>query len=376
MLHALAADHDVAALTGGDWDPAETNQFYGTKIPESLTRLVVPPPWRWLSRLHDDQLTRLRMSAVLREARRLAAAFDLLITADNFAAFAKPGIQYVHFPARLQPAPARMKAVVEIYFWVCERLLGAPWSDAARNLTLANSRWTADGLARLGEVGSSTVLYPPVIDPGEGLPWEQRDDVFLCIGRFHGSKRLETSIAIVEQVRARALPQARLVIVGSAVDAAYTRRMRELAARAGAWIEFREDLSRAELNTLMGRSRYGVQAMEDEHFGMATAEMTRAGCLVFAQRGGGSPEVLNHEEALLWSTPAEVAARFERLDVAGLRTRLRAHARSFGTERFAAELRRIVATSTAGSLHRPSTPHRSPSPQAGRRADRSAGRSS
>ena len=34
----------------------------------------------------------------------------------------------------------------------------------------------------------------------------------------------------------------------------------------------------------MGRSRYGIQAMENEHFGMATAEMTRAGCLVFAHR--------------------------------------------------------------------------------------------
>ena len=70
-----------------------------------------------------------------------------------------------------------------------------------------------------------------------------------------------------------------------------------LAAAHGDWIEFREDLSRVELNRLMGRSRYGIQAMENEHFGMATAEMTRAGCLVFAHDSGGSPEVLNDESA-------------------------------------------------------------------------------
>ena len=33
--------------------------------------------------------------------------------------------------------------------------------------------------------------------------------------------------------------------------------------------------------------------MEGEHFGMATAEMMRAGCLVFAHRSGGSLEVVD-----------------------------------------------------------------------------------
>ena len=33
--------------------------------------------------------------------------------------------------------------------------------------------------------------------------------------------------------------------------------------------------------------------MENEHFGYGPAEMTRAGCLVFAHNSGGSTEVLN-----------------------------------------------------------------------------------
>ena len=77
------------------------------------------------------------------------------------------------------------------------RCVGAPWTDAAANLTLANSRWTAGGLERLGEVSKPIVLYPPVLDPGEGLPWSDRDDTFLCIGRFHGSKRIELAMSIV-----------------------------------------------------------------------------------------------------------------------------------------------------------------------------------
>lgn len=298
-------------------------------------------------------MTRLRLSSVLRYARDLSDEADLVITADNFGAFRKPGIQYVHFPAHLQPSPARWTAIVTMYFSACNVLLRGRWIDAAQNITLANSQWTADGLARLGEVSRPTVLYPPVIDPGEGLPWQQRDDVFLCIGRYHGAKRIEQTISIVQKIRQSALPHARLKVVGSAVDAEYTQRLRRLVARLEAdWIEFHEDLSRDALNRLMGRSRYGMQSMEYEHFGMATAEMTRAGCIVFAHRSGGSPEVLNQEDGLLFESEDDAVEKFQRLDAAAIRPRLRAHSARFSAERFVEQFRSIVATSVGGSQDR------------------------
>ena len=352
MVHALADRHDVTTLTARDWSVRETNGFYGTSIPDRVTRLVVPAPWRWLSGLPENRLSRLRMCSVLRYARPLATQYDVLITADNYAAFAKPGLQYLHFPADLHPEPTRLKPIVDIYFTLCDRVLGAPWTDAANNVTITNSHWSAAGLERMGHVSTPIVLYPPVIDPGAGLPWDQRDDVFLCIGRFHGSKRIEMAISIVQRIRADALPNARLIIVGSPVDTEYTTRIHGTAARAGAWIEFREDISRADLNQLMGRSRYGIQAMEHEHFGMATAEMTRAGCIVFAHRSGGSPEVLNNEDALLWVNEDDAVAKFARLDVEDLRARLREHARSFSAEAFVERFREIVAMSAGGTRGR------------------------
>ena len=350
MVHALAGEHDVETMTGSDWTERETNAFYGTAIPEGrVTKHVIPAPWRWLSGLPEDRVTRLRMSAVLHYARPLASRFDLLVSADNFAAFPKPGLQYVHFPADLQPQPAKLKPLVDIYFSACDWLAGATPSDAARNLTLANSRWTATGLEHNGEITKPLVLYPPVLDPGEGLPWDQREDAFLCVGRFTGSKRIELAMSIVGRARAAALPNARLIIVGSAVDREYTTRVQRLAARYGDWIEFREDLSREELNRLMGRIRYGVQAMADEHFGMATAEMTRAGCLVFAHNSGGSPEVLNNETALLWSTENEAVWKIVNLrHIEALRERLKSHCKVFSTESFVKSFREIVAAFDAG----------------------------
>jgi len=348
MVHALAGRHDVATLTERRWSARETNAYYGTAIPDgTVSQHLVPARWRWLAPLREARLTRLRSASVYGASRRLASRYDLMITAEYYAVFPRPGIQYVQFPAPLHPRPERLPAIVNAYFALCEWVLGGPWTGASHNLTLANSQWTAHGIRRLGELSNPIVCYPPVLDPGPGAAWADRDDTFLCIGRFDVPKRIELSVAIVRDVRSRSLPNARLVIVGSPVDADYTSRLRRLAA-GESWIEFREDLSRADLNALMGRSRYGIQAMVDEHFGMATAEMTRAGCLVFAHCSGGTQEVLNQEDALLWTTEADAVTRIaelardspERIDA--LRSRLRQNADTFSTASFIERFGAIV----------------------------------
>lgn len=351
MVHALATRHEVSTLTATAWSPDDTNLFYGTAIAaDRVTRLVIPPPLSWLAQMPDHRGNRLRLCSVLRYARRLADRFDVMVTADNYGAFARPGIQYLHFPAELQPTPTRLAPIVNLYFAFCDWLVGIPWTAAAANLTLANSRWTAEGVAQKSADKSGAlprVLYPPVADPGEGKPWEQRTNTFLSIGRFHGSKRMEIGMAIVRRVRTEVMPDARLVIVGSAVDRVYTRRLHRLAARDRDWIYFQEDLSRAELNGLMGRCRYGIQAMENEHFGMAAAEMTRAGCIVFPHGSGGSIEVVDNDPRLLWRTETDAVALIaavanDAVARDAIRARLRAHSATFSTERFVDQFNGIV----------------------------------
>lgn len=349
MAHALYDVHEVGTLTAVPWPVAATNAFYGTSIPEhAITQHIAPAPWRWLAGLREDRLTRLRMASVYGHARTLVSRYDLMITAEYYAAFPKPGIQYVQFPARLRPTAQRLPPVVNAYFALCSWLLGAPWTDAARNTTLVNSRWTASRVEQLGELPSPIVLYPPVLDPGGGLPWGDRHDTFLVLGRFHESKRIEQAMSIVARLRARTLPRARLLIVGSVVNRGHAERLRAAAACHGGWIEFHEDLSRTELNRLMGQSRFGIHAMVDEHFGMATAEMTRAGCVVFAHRSGGSREVLNDEDSLLWSDEADAVEKISAVlaaDPGPLRSRLLTHAAQFSPEAFIERFRSIVANS-------------------------------
>jgi hypothetical protein len=81
---------------------------------------------------------------------------------------------------------------------------------------------------------------------------------------------------------------------------------------------------------------------------MATAEMTRAGCIVFAHRSGGTQEVLNHEDALLWATDQEAVTRIAAMAgqpaeaIDALRLRLLEHSRQFSIEHFVERFRAIV----------------------------------
>ena len=348
MLQALVGDHEVGTLTEHAWTPAAVDRFYGTR----LTGASIP---QWHSRgaatclrQTGARLDRLRMSSLLRKARRVGREFDLLITADNYAAFDRPGIQYLHYPLPLRPVPDRYGPLVHAYYVVCDAVSGLSFEAARKNRTLVNSRWTAERVADL----HPEVLYPPVADPGKGLPWPNRVNTFLCVGRFHGSKRLETVVSILDRVRA-AQRDVSLTFVGSNVDAEYTERIRRLAG-ARPWITILEDLSQAELFLSMRRCRYGIHAMENEHFGIAPAEMARAGCVVFAHESGGLVEVLNGRAELLWQN-AE-AAVVQILAVMGddalqreLSTALVAHARRFAADRFVRDFRRIVATTAPPS---------------------------
>ena len=330
MVHALANDgHEVTTVTESEWQPGDTNAFYGTAIPDSVDRIVTPSWQRGLSQLGEGRLTRLRMSLVLGRARKAMPAHDLCVTADNFTAFPMPGIQYVHFPAKIRPP---RPPLVEAYFSLCDQIAGAPASGASTNATLVNSRWTGERLTSLGEIRHATVLYPPVIDPGPGLHWAARENVLLCVGRFHPSKRIETVIRIANGVRARGMADARLLLVGSSVDGTYTESLKRLTAN-DAWVEWHEDVPRTTLNALMGRARFAIQAMVDEHFGMATAELARAGCLVFAHDSGGTPEVLDGEPALLWRSEADAVDRILAADP-GAASRLRERAARFLPQAF------------------------------------------
>ena len=98
----------------------------------------------------------------------------------------------------------------------------------------------------------------------------------------------------------------------------------------------------------MATHRYGIHGMREEHFGMAPAEMIRAGLIVWVPRGGGQVEIVGDEPALTYETEEEAASAILRVitdpaEQDRLRRHLAERSSLFGTDRFVKEVRSIVA---------------------------------
>jgi hypothetical protein len=92
--------------------------------------------------------------------------------------------------------------------------------------------------------------------------------------------------------------------------------------------------------------------MGEEHFGMAPAEMVRAGMIVWVPRGGGQVEIVGDEPPLSFGTDEDAIEKIQAVlaspaEQERLRAYLKTQAERFGTERFVREVRDIVATFNA-----------------------------
>lgn len=346
-LQALVTRYRVTVLSWQPVDVAPINRFYGTHLAASdFDTIVVPRAITYLPDHVPLPLALLRGSILMRYTRRVSAGYDVIIGLHNEIDFGRPGIQYVHYPTYLRPRPSvdlrwyhRFPAVLRSYYAATDRLAGFSLSRLRSNITLANSAWTAAKIQQFHGV-EARVVYPPVADPAPARPWHERAPGFLAVGRIAPEKALERVMRTMALVHARQ-PSVTLTIVGTSDHwtTAYMHSLRRLAASLGPWIAFRPNLTHDEVRTLMAGTRYGIHGMLEEHFGMAPAEMVRAGMVVWVPDGGGQVEIVGDEPTLRYASEADGAAKIcAVLESPAEQARLAAHlarqADRFSVERF------------------------------------------
>lgn len=355
MIEALRADHEVTLLTRAEPDFARVNRVFGTALSASDMQVeLVPVTGARLMRFVSPVagLALLRDHLLLARARRMAPDFDVLVTANNEGDLGRRGIQYVHFPKLLTARPdAGLRwyqgpLAVGAYQAACAIATGFRPGRMRSNITLVNSDWTGR-LVRARHAVAPISLYPPVAGPFPEVPWQDRRLAFVCLGRISPEKRIEDVIGMVAQVR-RDHPGLVLHIAGNADDRSYLARV-EAAVRAhGGWVRLDLDLTRDRLLHLLTRCRFGIHGMRDEHFGMAVAELVRAGTIPFAHNSGGPVEILGGDRRLLYENADDAVDKIRRVmaDTAltsELRTTLAAGADRFSSARFVRDFRDIVA---------------------------------
>jgi glycosyltransferase involved in cell wall biosynthesis len=217
-----------------------------------------------------------------------------------------------------------------------------------QNVTLVNSHWTGQAVQRFFNISAKTV-YPPIPGVSSLCPWGEKENGFVCIGRLNPAKRIDHIIEILSQVRRKG-EDVHLHIIGKSLPehVRYLDGLRNRVHRAGGWISLHEDLSRQELLTLIAKHRFGIHNTPDEPFGIAVAEMIRAGCVVFTPWTGGQVEITGHDDRLHFSSVEEGAEKIVALlrspkDLAEVRESLAIKKDLFSTEKFVRDIRQVVA---------------------------------
>jgi glycosyltransferase involved in cell wall biosynthesis len=354
-LQALVAEHRVTVLS---WQPVEIepiNRFFGTSLRRSdFDTIDVPRTWRALADHLPVPAALLKMSLLMRRTRQVSDGFEVIFGLQNETDYGRRGIQYVHYPTYLRPRPVvdlrwyhPPQAGLNLYYDLADRIAGFSLDRMKANVTLVNSNWTGDHVSRFLGITTRT-LYPPVVEPALGLPWAERRHGFLAVGRLSPEKEYERVMRILARVRER-VPEITLTIIGTSDrhTQRYFASLKSLGESLGPWIQFRDNLSRDEVRGMMAAYRYGLHGMREEHFGMAPAEMARAGMIVWVPRGGGQVEIVGREPALMYDTDDEAVEKISgALMSPSAQQRLRDHlatvAVQFSATHFVQEIRDIV----------------------------------
>lgn len=317
VLQALVqAQYRVILLTQQPVDCAALNRVFGTTLKDTDFTLRLAPSWR-TTVLHKTPTPSayLAKSLLHRQARRIKRKenIDIAIGTENEADLgAQPVIQYIHFPAALRQRPEndlrwyhRIPGSVNLYYRLTDMLAGVSQKRLRSNFTLTNSAYIGE-LVRQTHGICTTTLYPPVPGRFPQMPWQQRQTGVVCLGRIARDKNTMAAIDVVERVRAVGI-ELKLHIIGVVDDSHYMRRIRVKAGQHSGWLRIHNDLSRRALLDLLVQNRYGLHVMEGEHFGIAVAELQRAGCITFAHNSGGPREILGYDSRVLFDNIEDAA---------------------------------------------------------------------
>jgi glycosyltransferase involved in cell wall biosynthesis len=232
-----------------------------------------------------------------------------------------------------------------MYLEVARLMAGRSGYDGRDDWVIANSQFTADVLkARLGIV-CRQVLYPPVVCDAPNVPWAQRENGFVCLGRVSHEKRIERVIDIVARVRQMG-HDVHLHVIGPIGDDAYGRMISATIADNSGWCFADGSMRGREKFELLARHKWAIHARDGEAFGIAVAEQVRSGCVPFVPQAGGPAEIVA-EPSLCYTDEADAIAKIDALlrdegRQAQVRVHLAERAKLFTTERFMAEFRQLV----------------------------------
>jgi glycosyltransferase involved in cell wall biosynthesis len=355
LIEALKQDCDLTVVTTGGWDLAALNEFYGTQIREDEVKVRIAPVPMLARNL---TAVALRGNCYQRFAFQIAGQYDVRISAYNATDWGLPAVHFIadfcwHRTLRKQthpPTPGfiyRDSLFRRSYLRIATAYGRPSGRDVLRDdVVIANSRWTTDRMREYCGVDCAAVVYPSVWTEFPDVPWEEKEQAFVMIGRIAPEKRVERAIAILDAVR-RSGHALQFHLCGQIGEDTYGRQIARLCREHADWIIVEGHVTGKRKARILGGCRFGIHTLEAEGFGISVAEMVKAGAIVFAPNGGGQAEILDVPNLLFGDEAGaieKVQAVLERPELqASMRTHLANRAEVFSAQRFMREARDCIA---------------------------------
>jgi glycosyltransferase involved in cell wall biosynthesis len=349
-LQALRQEYDVSLITCGPVDLARLNVYYGTRLqPRDFTVHRVRLPLG--IGVKGRRLAAVQGHVLQRYCQHIARQFDVMISAYNPCSFGVPAIQFVSDFAfvpewRFSIHPTLQgrrrwwyadSPLRKTYLGLCNLISRSDPTLFQRDMVVANSAWSARLIREKFGIGART-LYPPVVGDFPSVLEGEKENGFVCLGRLVPEKRILELIGILQRVRETGGENVHLHILGTANDSRYERALRETIARHCHWIFFEGTVYGHKKKELLARHRFGIHGCRNEAFGIAVAEMVKAGCIVFVPDGGGQTEIVDHPDLIYEDDETAVtkivAALRDSAMQSSLRKHLRQKAQGFSTDIF------------------------------------------
>ena len=351
-IEALKNQYEVSLVTFSRINHDILNSFYGADLSDgqfSMVHAKLPP---LLDRTNRFLL--LKDHLMMRYCKSVRDRFDLFISVGGVMDFGTPSIQYmalapgstlVKVLERDPSVPAWYHQFKRTSMRLAKLVSGSSTDRVLQNTTLATSHWVGKLTQRLYGIPRYEVVYPPVNVAPAKVPWDAREDGFLCVARISPEKQIERAVEILERVRAKGFNPS-LRIIGRQDNPRYLERIRQLSNENSSWMSLHDALPRNELGPLMGQFRYGINAASDEPFGIALAEMVSAGCLVFVHNSGGQTEIVQNPALTYDDTNDGVSKITNLLEnntlQESLRSELANREQVFSTQAFCENMRGVV----------------------------------
>lgn len=344
MLETLKDDYEVTLFTFSEIDFDKLNSKYGTNLAKETINIksILPQfltaPTNFLNS-NTKHFKQFSLHSVLRYIKAKQDDYDLLISGYNAVDLGKPGIQYIHWTGVVE-----QNKLAEKYY---NKLSDFSVSRMQKNLSLVNSKTIAERVQKVYNI-EPILVYPPVVIESIDVPWEEKENAFICSGRLVKAKQPHQAIQIIKAVRERGF-DVKLYLTGGGGggEQDYLRFLNKMIDDNSDWVKLYRNLSYEDYSKILYKCKYGIHRKQ-EPFGISVAEMVKAGAIPFVKSTGGQVEIVgeqNHdllfndnEDAI--ETIVKVLSSEEKQNQ--LRQALQKQKDLFSTEKFSQEFKQIV----------------------------------